>query len=171
MHYPDSYHDTCKLFNPDVHGCTLLAVFNIHGCIARCDPHDYKKQIAVFRANGIEVPNLKDENQYQKWIPRAGIAPWYKQIWNFIRSMVRNAKHGFKLSGGREVEQKLIICSRCSHLTDHLNRWVRLMLDMLIVPLLLLGFDVTTFKRCRKCGCGVSLKVRLEYEHCPIGKW
>lgn len=25
--------------------------------------------------------------------------------------------------------------------------------------------------RCMKCGCIMSLKTRLEREHCPIGKW
>ena len=25
--------------------------------------------------------------------------------------------------------------------------------------------------RCRKCGCYMNLKSRLETEHCPIGKW
>jgi len=24
---------------------------------------------------------------------------------------------------------------------------------------------------CRKCGCIVSFKTRLETEHCPVGKW
>jgi hypothetical protein len=24
---------------------------------------------------------------------------------------------------------------------------------------------------CRRCGCNLGLKTRMESEHCPIGKW
>lgn len=45
-----------------------------------------------------------------------------------------------------EIERRLAICKTCEHFVDN--------------PM-----------KCRKCGCYLNLKTRLETEHCPIGKW
>jgi len=43
------------------------------------------------------------------------------------------------------AQQRLIICSRCSH------------------------FSAT--KQCTVCGCFMNLKTKLKRSKCPIGKW
>ena len=44
------------------------------------------------------------------------------------------------------TESRLAICRACEHFA-------------------------TLPQRCRRCGCLLSLKVRLASSHCPIGKW
>jgi hypothetical protein len=45
-----------------------------------------------------------------------------------------------------EIERRLSICAKCEF------------------------FEAAPMK-CRKCGCYLNLKTRLETEHCPIAKW
>ena len=45
-----------------------------------------------------------------------------------------------------KVEERLAICRQCTH------------------------FRAST-EQCRKCGCFMKLKTKLERSHCPIGKW
>lgn len=45
-----------------------------------------------------------------------------------------------------EIDRRMAICKTCEHFVDN--------------PM-----------KCRKCGCFLNLKTRLETEHCPIGKW
>ena len=45
-----------------------------------------------------------------------------------------------------EIERRLSICKACEF------------------------FEASPMK-CRKCGCFLNLKTRLETEHCPIAKW
>ena len=49
-------------------------------------------------------------------------------------------------SGQDEVERRLSICRECPYF-------------------------VQRTERCRKCGCFMKLKTKLERAHCPIGKW
>jgi hypothetical protein len=45
-----------------------------------------------------------------------------------------------------EIERRMDICRDCQHFQES--------------PM-----------KCRKCGCYLNLKTRLETEHCPIQKW
>ncbi len=67
----------------------------------------------------------------------------------FTGAMTRWAKKGFKIADAETLSKRKSICSTCEYWDSSAY----------------LGFG-----KCRKCGCS-SAKLKLETEHCPIGKW
>lgn len=65
---------------------------------------------------------------------------------NAARAAVEFAAAGFGTVDQAERERRLDICRSCQE------------------------YDARQ-GRCRKCGCGMSLKARLASSKCPIGKW
>jgi hypothetical protein len=75
---------------------------------------------------------------------------WIADFSAAVGAAYRAAKSGAMrqkvVSSKEEKERRLAICKECEF------------------------FQASPLK-CRKCGCFLQLKTRLETEHCPIGKW
>jgi hypothetical protein len=67
---------------------------------------------------------------------------------NFGGAMARWIKGGFKVASEAEFQRRLLICQGCPN-------WSA----------------TAGIGRCKKCGCCTSLKLWLETERCPLGKW
>ncbi len=65
---------------------------------------------------------------------------------NAVTALVKDVANGMKRNDTEEIARRYEICKGC---------------DM---------FDATK-NSCFKCGCPMSLKLKMESEHCPIGKW
>jgi hypothetical protein len=63
---------------------------------------------------------------------------------DFLRTMFRFARSGFRISERLETRRRLGICKRCEH------------------------FDRG---RCGLCGCFSEIKARLKVADCPDGRW
>lgn len=102
-----------------------------------------------------ENPDIEAREGYRSLMIRkatgkAEPAPSYpslaQQAWNASKAATGFVASGFKVADKAEQERRLAICHACE-------------------------FYDAVRSRCRKCGCKVSLKARIETSHCPISKW
>jgi hypothetical protein len=80
--------------------------------------------------------------------PRSSEPSLWQKAKNLTRAAGRVGKaavKGAKIAAApEEIERRMAICQGCEFFTG---------------------------KSCKKCGCNINFKARLETEHCPIGKW
>lgn len=109
------------------------------------------------RGSGIGIPaDLPERTGIPADFPRAGpvtpaaIADRPSVVANATGAAFRVARAAMKgeivRASASEIDRRLAICKTCEHFVDN--------------PM-----------KCRKCGCFLNLKTRLETEHCPIAKW
>ena len=97
-----------------------------------------------------EHPDYREE--YVDWImsqaqqPAENFPPMRQQIASAAKAVVNWVTSGAPIRTKAEQESLLTICRGCEHFAADLQR-------------------------CRQCGCAMPLKVRLDTEHCPLGKW
>lgn len=75
--------------------------------------------------------------------------PTTELLQHFTNSMANWAKSGFRIADAETLSKRKNLCSECEY------------------------WDTSAYiglGKCKKCGCS-SAKLRLESEHCPIGKW
>lgn len=83
----------------------------------------------------------------QKTITRPALTPMEKAR-KFLAAFARYVKSGGKLTDKPTRAARLAICAECP------ERGKLLLADV-----------------CNRCGCFVSIKSKMETEHCPLGKW
>lgn len=66
---------------------------------------------------------------------------------------------GVGLAGEAVVAARRDVCRRCDQATRNPN------------PRFAANAGLTTFSRCRTCGCFIAAKTKLAGEHCPQEHW